>query len=142
MLEKSKDFYEQLSLDHTKLHIVYESCVPYCDDEDVLKEELKQKYKKTLDRDVYLKQTTIGIHKEDFNFQINGKDVDTYASQGQKRSVLLALKIGMVHMIHKLIDDYPVLLWMMCLVSLMFIEEKNCWSHFQVKCRFLYLLQI
>lgn len=110
LLEKSKDFYEQLSLDHTKLHIVYESCVPYCDDEDVLKEELKQKYKKTLDRDMYLKQTTIGIHKEDFNFQINGKDVDTYASQGQKRSVLLALKIGMVHMIHKLIDDYPVLL--------------------------------
>lgn len=110
LLDKSKNFYEELSFDDTKLHIVYESCVPFNDDEEVLKEELKQKYRKSLERDLYVKQTTIGIHKEDFNFQLNGKNVDTYASQGQKRSVLLALKIGMVHMIYKLIGDYPVLL--------------------------------
>ena len=61
-------------------------------------------------REQMMKQTTIGIHKEDFMFLINEKEVCSYASQGQKRSVLLALKIGMVAMIHALIHEYPVLL--------------------------------
>ncbi len=41
---------------------------------------------------------------------INDKDLATYASQGQKRSVLLALKIGMVYMIRDIIQEFPVLL--------------------------------
>ena len=40
----------------------------------------------------------------------NGKELCDYASQGQKRSVLLALKIGIVHMIYDLTGEYPVLL--------------------------------
>ena len=75
-----------------------------------MKEALQKKYAKHLARDIYLKQTIIGIHKEDFTFMINDKDLATYASQGQKRSVLLALKIGMVYMIRDIIQEFPVLL--------------------------------
>lgn len=110
LLSYSLPFYEKLSQDGTTLDIIYESCIPYCDDEQQLKVSLKEKFNKQLQRDLHMKQTSIGIHKEDFSFQINGKNIDTYASQGQKRSVLLALKIGMVHMIKKLIKEYPVLL--------------------------------
>ena len=57
-----------------------------------------------------MKQTTHGIHKEDFIFKLNDQDLNSYASQGQKRSVLLAMKIGMVYMIEEIIHEYPVLL--------------------------------
>ena len=73
-------------------------------------EALLKKYQKHQERDLLLKQTTAGIHKEDFIFEMNGRELVSFASQGQKRSVLLALKIGMIHMIHEIIQEYPVLL--------------------------------
>ncbi|MGX8833193.1 DNA replication/repair protein RecF [Amedibacillus sp. YH-ame6] len=110
LVEKSQTFYERLSSDHTKISVQYESCVPFYEDEELWKNELKEKYKKSLDRDMFLKQTTVGIHKEDYVFKMNDKEVATYASQGQKRSILLALKIGMIYMIKDIIGEYPVLL--------------------------------
>ena len=110
LLEKCQKFYKELSQDDTLLNISYDSCIPFDEDKNVMKEALQKKYAKHLARDIYLKQTIIGIHKEDFTFMINDKDLATYASQGQKRSVLLALKIGMVYMIRDIIQEFPVLL--------------------------------
>ncbi len=110
LLAHCKEFYEKLSADHTRLEVQYHSCVAYSDDIDELKEGLRKKYEKNRERDCFLKQTTVGIHKEDFMFLINGNQLSAYASQGQKRSVLLALKVGIVHMIHDLTGEYPVLL--------------------------------
>lgn len=110
LLAHCEAFYETLSADHTSLSFQYHSCVAYSDDATVLKERLQKKYEKNRERDCFLKQTTAGIHKEDFMFLINEKELSAYASQGQKRSVLLALKIGIVHMIHDLTGEYPVLL--------------------------------
>lgn len=110
LLQKCERFYQKLSNDDTTIQVIYESCVPFKEDEEQLKELLKNKYDKTVERDILFKQTSIGIHKEDFIFQMNGRDLNSYASQGQKRSVVLAIKIGMIHMIYDLIGDYPVLL--------------------------------
>ena len=110
LLEHCRCFYANLSHDDTFLSFHYHCCVNYSEDEEQLKEQLRLKYEKARMRDQMLKQTTVGIHKEDFMFLINEKEVCSYASQGQKRSVLLALKIGMVAMIHSLIHEYPVLL--------------------------------
>lgn len=110
LLDKCSHFYQQLSKDNTLITVNYESCVPFMEDEVELRLSLQKRYDKTLERDMYLKQTTAGIHKEDFVFEMNGKEVATYASQGQKRSVLLAMKIGMIYMIEEIIHEYPVLL--------------------------------
>lgn len=110
LLSKCQPFYEALSKDDTKITVQYESCVPFVEDEMIVRDVLYDKYKRTLDRDILMKQTSVGIHKEDFIFQMNGREIASYASQGQKRSVLLALKIGMVYMIQDIIKEYPVLL--------------------------------
>ena len=110
LMEKSQVFYKNISNDETKISVQYESCVPFSEDEEILKKELSDKYKKVLDRDLFLKQTTVGVHKEDYVFKMNDKEVATYSSQGQKRSILLALKIGMIYMIRDIIGEYPVLL--------------------------------
>lgn len=103
-------FYEELSKDDTKLSYLYKSCIDYNNDEEKMKRALEKKYEEALERDIFLKQTTVGIHKEDFMFLINGKEICDYASQGQKRTVLLAIKIAIVHMVYALIKEYPVLL--------------------------------
>lgn len=103
-------FYEELSQDQTKLSFIYKSCVPYDENVEVMRLALKEKYEKSKERDCFLKQTTVGTHKEDFMFLINDKEIASYASQGQKRSVLLSMKIGIVYMIEKIIQEYPVLL--------------------------------
>lgn len=110
LLDHCHGFYEDLSQDETLLTFMYHSCVEYSDDDKELKQRLKKKYEKNKERDLFLKQTTTGFHKEDFMFLINGKEVSSFASQGQKRSVLLAMKIGMVSMIATLSNEYPVLL--------------------------------
>ena len=110
LLTKCAQFYKRLSNDGTQIEVIYESCVPYTEDEQLLRDRLTEKYEKSRERDLAMRVTSVGIHKEDFIFQINGREVATYASQGQKRSILLALKVGMIYMIEDIIHDYPVLL--------------------------------
>lgn len=110
LLKNCAAFYEKLTQDHTELRFDYECCVGYSEDEQELKEQLSSKFKKNWERDCLYRQTTVGIHKEDFVFMINERNVCSYASQGQKRSVLLAMKIGLVKMVYQLTKEYPILL--------------------------------
>ncbi len=78
--------------------------------DDSLKENLEAVYQSSLDRDKRYRQTTLGIHKDDLDFLINGKLLREIASQGQKRSFLLALKLGLAKMIERKTGQYPILL--------------------------------
>jgi DNA replication and repair protein RecF len=51
-----------------------------------------------------------GIHKDDIVFLLNDKPVYEIASQGQKRSFLLALKLGLADIIKDKSYQYPILL--------------------------------
>lgn len=79
-------------------------------EDDFDENKIKIKYKENLERDLLLKQTNIGIHKDDFIFKIDGYNIEEYASQGQKRIILLSIKLGLVMMINKIIKEYPILL--------------------------------
>ena len=49
---------------------------------------------KALNRDRAMEYTTVGIHKDDLEFTINGYPLKKYASQGQQKSFLIALKLA------------------------------------------------
>ena len=49
---------------------------------------------KALNRDRAMEYTTVGIHKDDLEFSINGYPLKKYASQGQQKSFLIALKLA------------------------------------------------
>lgn len=110
LIEVSAEFYHELSDDQSDLKVDYHTCVDVNVDEKVMKAEFLKKYHDTFSRDLLFKSTSIGIHKDDFVILMNGLDTSNYASQGQKRTVLLSMKIGIVMMIHRLIKDYPILL--------------------------------
>ncbi len=62
------------------------------------------------DKDIKFQTTNYGIHRDDVLFEINGRDAKVYASQGQKRSLVLSLKIALVKIIYKHKKKYPILL--------------------------------
>lgn len=54
--------------------------------------------------------TSCGVHRDDFKTFINGKEIDTFGSQGQNRTAVLSLKLSEIEIINDEIGEYPVLL--------------------------------
>jgi len=54
--------------------------------------------------------TSVGPHADDLLFHIDRRSARLYASQGQHRAFVLALKIAELHRIHEAIGVYPVFL--------------------------------
>lgn len=77
-------------------------------------EQISQKFKQKLDErkkeEIVRGQTLIGPHRDDIVFYINDKEGTKYASQGQQRTVVLALKLAELDIITKKIGEPPVLL--------------------------------
>lgn len=60
--------------------------------------------------DMYSSVTSVGPHRDDIEFKINGNNVRNFGSQGQKRSVALALKFAQAEIIKEQTGEYPVFL--------------------------------
>ncbi len=63
-----------------------------------------------LENELLRKQSLIGIHRDDIIFYINGKNIKSFASQGQQRSVVLSLKIAELEYLKKYYNYFPILL--------------------------------
>ena len=60
-------------------------------------------------KDIELGYTSIGPHRDEVKFFINGLEVKPFASQGQQRSVVLALKLAEMEAI-KEVKEEPILI--------------------------------
>lgn len=60
--------------------------------------------------DLRRQQTTVGPHRDDVAFLIEGRDARAYGSQGQQRSVVLALKMAEVLLSAEVVGNQPLLL--------------------------------
>lgn len=65
---------------------------------------------KNREKDRLHKTTLIGPHRDDIQFLINDKDARLYASQGQQRTIVLALKLAELELIKQQIGESPILL--------------------------------
>lgn len=87
------------------------------------REELFLKYEPSIDdslfenelgrmkeRDMKLCQTSVGPHRDDLLFSIQGVDIRKFGSQGQQRTSALSLKLSEIELVKKSINDTPVLL--------------------------------
>lgn len=66
--------------------------------------------KANLKKDLILKRTSAGIHKDDLELALDGKPLKTFGSQGQLKSFVLALKLAQYHYLKKIGSEIPVLL--------------------------------
>lgn len=54
--------------------------------------------------------TSIGPHRDDLRFLLNGLDISAYGSQGQQRTAILSMKLSEMEFIREETGEYPVLL--------------------------------
>ena len=73
-------------------------------------EELEKKLIEARKEDMFSGVTSVGPHRDDIGFKINGIDARNFGSQGQKRSVALSLKLAEAEVIKKNFGEWPVCL--------------------------------
>lgn len=72
---------------------------------------LEQALRKYRERDIRMKSTSVGPHRDDLCFINNGKiDIRKFGSQGQQRTAALSLKLSEIELVKKIIKDTPILL--------------------------------
>lgn len=96
------DIHGKLSDGKEELRIVYQP--------DAREEELEGKLAAGMERDMKLKTTCAGPHRDDFLFLINGIDARKFGSQGQQRTAALSLKLAEIELVKRITKDNPVLL--------------------------------
>ena len=96
------DIHNRLSGGKEQIKIVYEKNVEI--------DNLEEKLRLNQDKDIYLKQTTVGPHRDDISFIVNDIDIRKFGSQGQQRTAALSLKLSEIELVKKSIKDTPVLL--------------------------------
>lgn len=99
----------ELSDAKEQLVLGYESVVEG-EGEDELKNRLFDALEKSREKDKKLGFCTVGPHRDDIAITINGLDGRKFASQGQQRSVALAMKLAEAEIYKKEKGEYPVLL--------------------------------
>jgi DNA replication and repair protein RecF len=79
------------------------------------RESLKNRYlsllRDNLEREYKNGATLYGIHKDDLKIELNGKDARFYSSQGQSRSLALAMKMAEGEISREYTAEYPVFLF-------------------------------
>ena len=71
---------------------------------------LKEDLRISLERDLRLGFTSIGPHRDDIKFTLNGLDARAYCSQGQQRTIALSLKLAEAELFYKRFNEYPILI--------------------------------
>ena len=113
IIEKRRDFVKDLNDVIQEIHynltggeehleVIYEpSAEPECFEETL---------QKNRERDMRMKMTSAGPHRDDLCFMVNGIDIRKFGSQGQQRTAALSLKLSEIYLVKEKIKDTPVLL--------------------------------
>ena len=77
---------------------------------DIEIEAFESKLRMNQERDIKLKQTSVGPHRDDFAFLNGDIDIRRFGSQGQQRTAALSLKLSEIELVKKITKDTPILL--------------------------------
>ena len=96
------NIYQAISNTNTKIQIVYKKCAE--------ESEVKDKLFNAREKDYFYHYSTFGPNHEDYYFKFNDDELNSVASQGQKRMVFIAFKFALIKYIQQLTNKTPVIL--------------------------------
>ncbi len=79
-------------------------------DPDVSEDAFANELAFASERDERMMQTSVGPHRDDMIFLVDGIDIRKFGSQGQQRTAALSLKLSEIELVEQIIHDKPVLL--------------------------------
>jgi len=98
-----KHLYSDISDRKEKINIIYQSDLDNNTD-------FRKLLKESITRDVILGRTTKGVHRDDYNLEIDGYPMKKFASQGQQKSLIVTLKIAQFEVMREERGFKPILL--------------------------------
>lgn len=112
LAEIAEPIYNRLSGGQESLQVAYEPSVKLDDPKnlDDIKKIFEEQVKRARENDIFRKTTTRGPHRDDISFKVNGMEVRAYGSQGQQRSVALAIKLAEITLVEEMVGEPPVAL--------------------------------
>lgn len=96
------DVHEKLTGGKERLKLIYEP--------GVKKELLEDTLFKNRERDMKMKSTSTGPHRDDICFMCGDLDIRKFGSQGQQRTSALSLKLSEIELVKQEVKDTPILL--------------------------------
>ena len=111
--EYRKEFIEKINKKIKKIHLGIteeKEIIEIKYKTNINTENYEQKLKKNREIDIQKGFTSVGVHRDDIEIYINGKNAAIYGSQGQQRSSIISLKLAEAEVIYDEIEDYPVIL--------------------------------
>ncbi len=79
-------------------------------DTELKDNNLSELLNRSFQHDLRLQRTTKGVHKDDWNFMLNGFSLKNFGSQGQKKSFLFAIKLAQYTYLSQQLGHLPILL--------------------------------
>lgn len=104
-----KRFHEKIS-GGEELFVSYKTVCDNALCENDIKELLIKKTTDGIEKEILSGVSLYGPHRDDLEFFINGRDVKTFGSQGQQRTVVLGFKLSQIEITKQIKGEYPVLL--------------------------------
>lgn len=96
------EIHKKLSGGREELMVSYEK--------NVFQAQFLEAIKKDRDKDIRMKMTHTGPHRDDLLFQIKNLDIRRFGSQGQQRTTALSLKLAEIELVRRSSKDSPILL--------------------------------
>lgn len=93
-----------------KLEIKYSPNINFIENIEEQKIFFRNKIESCRNNDIRVRSTTIGPHKDDIKFFVNGIDVRNFGSQGQQRTCALSLKLAELDFIKEETGEKGILL--------------------------------
>lgn len=97
-----KAHYTDLSEDREDVTLNYLS--------DAGRDDFEQRFYSSTDRDLAAQRTTLGVHKDEYEFLMSDMPVKKFGSQGQRKSYIMALKLAQFDCICREKGVKPILL--------------------------------
>ncbi len=104
--------YKQLSGHDNITKIKYSSSLKIKKDinKNEIIEQLNELFIKNKKKEILLGSTLFGPHRDDLEFYINNIDISKFGSQGQQRTMVLALKLAEINFMKEETHESPILL--------------------------------
>lgn len=102
--EYASEIYEKISENKEKIEFLYKPSIENFSDRDEFLKSIEK------EKEFALGTSLKGAHRDDVLILINGKGAKFFASQGQLRSIVLAMKTAESEIIKDTKGDYPIIL--------------------------------
>lgn len=103
------DAHREIAPEETSLTLRYVSNVEPGTDESN-ETALRRRLRETADKEVWNGATLVGPHRDDLAFESGGRELTVFASRGQQRTAILALKLAELDLLTQLDGRPPLLL--------------------------------